>query len=126
MFAFGHCVYVHAFSDPEEVLEWLLKHKAAPSIEDVTDKMLAVLIGSHEYVGVFFRGKMCDKEVEESKNDDEFDCDSALAELETIDDELDNMGIILVTTNDMEIAKENGITVICTCTLCTVMQTIIN
>ena len=36
------------------------------------------------------------------------ECEKALAELETIDDELDDIGIILVTTEDTEIAGENG------------------
>ena len=36
------------------------------------------------------------------------ECEKTLASLETIDDELDDIGIILVTTEDLEIAAENG------------------
>lgn len=36
-------------------------------------------------------------------------CDSILDELENIDDELDETGIIFVTTEDLTIAKKNGI-----------------
>ena len=36
------------------------------------------------------------------------DCDEVLAELETINEELDEIGIILVTTSGKEVATENG------------------
>ena len=41
--------------DPEEVLEWLQKHKTSSSIEEVTDEILMDLVESHEYVGVYFK-----------------------------------------------------------------------
>ena len=41
--------------DPEEVLEWLQKHKSSSSIEEVTDEILIDLVQSHEYVGVYFK-----------------------------------------------------------------------
>lgn len=44
----------------------------------------------------------CDEEEEE-------ECDKTLDELENIDDELDETGIIFVTTEDTGIAKKNGI-----------------
>jgi hypothetical protein len=36
------------------------------------------------------------------------DCNEVLAELETINEELDEIGIILVTTTGKEVAVENG------------------
>lgn len=36
-------------------------------------------------------------------------CDNILDELENIDDELDETGIIFVTTEDLTVAKKNGI-----------------
>lgn len=43
------------------------------------------------------------------KCDDGEDCDSILDELENIDDELDETGIIFVTTEDLNFAKKTGI-----------------
>ena len=36
------------------------------------------------------------------------DCDEVLAELETINEDLDEIGIMLVTTSGTEVATENG------------------
>ena len=68
-------------------------------MEEVTDEILEELIKDHEYVGVFFRGP-CDEETD--------DCDAVLAKLESIDDELDEIGILLVTTADKEVSRANG------------------
>ena len=38
----------------------------------------------------------------------EVDCEEVLAELETIDDDLSEIGIIFVTTEDSEVATANG------------------
>lgn len=51
---------------------------------------------------IFFKGGSCDEEEK---------CDDILEELENIDDELDETGIIFVTTEDMSFAKKNGIKV---------------
>ena len=61
--------------------------------------MLEELIKDNEYVAVFFRGP-CDEE--------EDDCDAVLAKLESIDDDLDEIGILLVTTADKEVSRQNG------------------
>lgn len=47
------------------------------------------------------KGGACDEE-----NDD---CDEVINELENIDDELDETGIIFVTTEDIGLAKKSGI-----------------
>lgn len=51
------------------------------------------------YKFVFLGGKCQDGE----------DCDDILDELENIDDELDETGIIFVTTEDINFAKKTGI-----------------
>lgn len=43
------------------------------------------------------------------KCEEDQDCDNILEELENIDDELDEAGIIFVTTEDTGIAKKNNI-----------------
>ena len=70
-------------------------------IEEVTDEILTELIEEHEYVAVYFRG--------DCVNNKEVDCDEVLADLETIDEDLDEIGIMLVTTKDTQVAKDNGI-----------------
>ncbi len=100
------------------MLEWILKHKSDTTIEEVTDEILADLIENHEYVAVYFRGNECDDDEEDEKNDQneedqeedsKVDCEQVLAQLETIDDELDEIGVILVTTSDGQMAKDHGI-----------------
>ena len=68
-------------------------------MEEVTDEILEELIKDHEYVAVFFRGP-CDEEGD--------DCDAVLAKFESIDDDLDDIGILIVTTADKEVSRENG------------------
>ena len=83
-----------------KVLEWIIKQKTESLIEEVTDEILTELIEEHEYVAVYFRG--------DCANNKEVDCDEVLADLETIDEDLDEIGIMLVTTKDTQVAKDNG------------------
>lgn len=83
----------------EEVLKWLIEQKNTATIEEVTDEILDDLIEEHEYVVVYFSGN-CEEGEE---------CDNILDELENIDDELDETGIIFVTTEDLVLAKKYGI-----------------
>ncbi|XP_017305329.1 uncharacterized protein LOC103525042 [Diaphorina citri] len=83
----------------EEVLKWLIHQKETATIEEVTDEILHELIEDHEYVFVYFSGR-CEEGDE---------CDNILDELENIDDELDESGIVFVTTEDMNFAKRHGI-----------------
>ena len=72
----------------------------------------------YEYVAVYFKGdcltrasaKQDDGEAEDDvdNEEDEVDCEEILAELETIDDDLSDIGIIFVTTEDTEVAAANG------------------
>lgn len=92
-------IYEGDLMNEEEVLQWLIKQKQTATIEEVTDEILEDLIQDHEYVVVYFSGK-CDEGQK---------CDNILEELENIDDELDESGIIFVTTEDLVMAKKYGI-----------------
>ena len=81
------------------MFDWISKNQASSVVEEVTDEILEELIKDHEYVAVFFRGP-CDEE--------EDDCDAVLAKLESIDDDLDEIGILIVTTADKDVSRENG------------------
>ena len=72
----------------------------------------------YEYVAVYFKGdclardsaKPDDSEAEDDVENEkeDVDCEEVLAELETIDDDLREIGIIFVTTEDTEVATTNG------------------
>ncbi|XP_052860918.1 uncharacterized protein LOC128267978 isoform X4 [Anopheles cruzii] len=92
-------IYEGDLMNEEEVLEWLKLQKYSATIEEVTDEILQDLIEEHEYVCVYFSGAC-----EEGEK-----CDKILDDLENIDDELDEAGIIFVTTEDMATAKKYNI-----------------
>ena len=93
-------IYTGDMDDASDIFNWILKNQASSVIEEVSDEVLKNLIEDHEYVSVFFRGS-CDEEGE--------DCDAILARLESIDDNLDEIGVLLVTTKDIKVAKEHGL-----------------
>ncbi|XP_051174999.1 uncharacterized protein LOC127290468 isoform X2 [Leptopilina boulardi] len=92
-------IYEGDLLNEDEVLKWLIEQKESATIEEVTDEILTDLIEEHEYVVVFFSGDC----------DDGDECDKVLKELENIDDELDETGIVFVTTEDTSMAKKHGI-----------------
>uniref|UniRef100_A0AAR5Q4V3 Thioredoxin domain-containing protein n=1 Tax=Dendroctonus ponderosae TaxID=77166 RepID=A0AAR5Q4V3_DENPD len=92
-------IYEGDLMNEDEVLQWLIEQKNTATIEEVTDEILEDLINEHEYVVVYFSGK-CDEGEK---------CDAILDELENIDDELDENGIIFVTTEDLVLAKKYNI-----------------
>ncbi|XP_055921450.1 uncharacterized protein LOC129952700 isoform X9 [Eupeodes corollae] len=92
-------LYEGDLMNEEEVLEWLILQKRTATIEEVTDEILVNLINDHEYVVVFFTGN-CEPGDK---------CEKTLNALESIDDELDEAGIIFVTTEDITLAKKYGI-----------------
>lgn len=92
-------IYEGDLMNEDEVLEWLVLQKNSATIEEVTDEILSELIEDHEYVVVYFTG-----DCEEGEK-----CDKILDDLENIDDELDEAGIIFVTTEETDIAKKYGI-----------------
>lgn len=92
-------IYEGDLMNEDEVLEWLIEQKNTATIEEVTDEILKDLIDEHEYVVAYFTGPC-----EEGDK-----CDSILDDLENIDDELDEAGIIFVTTEDTALAKKYNI-----------------
>ncbi|XP_055320474.1 uncharacterized protein LOC129577457 isoform X10 [Sitodiplosis mosellana] len=92
-------LYEGDLMNEDEVLEWLIVQKETATIEEVTDEILKDLIEDHEYVVAYFTGPC-----EEGDR-----CDDILDDLENIDDELDEAGIIFVTTEDTVTAKKLNI-----------------
>ncbi|ODM96284.1 putative protein disulfide-isomerase C1F5.02, partial [Orchesella cincta] len=93
-------LYEGDLDNEEEVLKWLVHQKTHDTIEEVTDEMLQKLVGTHQYVAVYFSGPC----VEEEGADDPSNCDEILDELESIDDDVDEAGIIMVTTEETTFA----------------------
>lgn len=90
-------VYEGDLTKEELVLKWLIKQKTEDTVEEVTEEILEDLIQEREYVLVFFAPNNCKE------------CDDILAKcLETIDDDTDEHGILLVTTDDLNIAKKQA------------------
>ncbi|GFY48898.1 protein disulfide-isomerase [Trichonephila inaurata madagascariensis] len=89
-------VYEGDLTIEADVLEWLIKQKNEDSIEEVTEEILMVLVKDRGYVLTFFAPNDCES------------CETILHELENIDDELDKVGILLVTTDDMNIASSKA------------------
>ena len=92
-------VYEGDLTVEEVVLEWLVKQKTEDTVEEVTEEILDDLIEEREYVLVFFAPNNCKE------------CDDILHKsLETIDDDTDEHGILLVTTDDLNLAKKAKVT----------------
>ncbi|XP_067132038.1 uncharacterized protein [Centruroides vittatus] len=89
--------YEGDLTDEYEVLEWLIHQKNADEIEDITDKVLDQMIEKTEYLAVFFYDK------------DNPTSQEILKELENIDDEADDKGLLFVRIDDEEVAREYGI-----------------
>ncbi|XP_064488753.1 uncharacterized protein LOC135400775 isoform X2 [Ornithodoros turicata] len=89
-------VYEGNLKNEEEVLKWVLHQKAEDTIEEVTEEILVMLLRDKEYVLVFFAPENCKE------------CPAILHELEKIDDESDDHGIITVTTDDTKFAKKQA------------------
>lgn len=87
-------------SDPEAIAEWIEEQRTSSTIEEVTEEILKLLAKTKEYVAVFFTGP-CN---ENAATDQE--CETVLHDLENIDDDLDDFGIKLVTTEDIKYAGQ--------------------
>ncbi|XP_043221610.1 uncharacterized protein LOC122381465 isoform X19 [Amphibalanus amphitrite] len=92
-------IYEGDLNDENQVLEWLVEQKESSTIEEVTDEILDDLVKDHGYVAVYYIGGPC-------KKGDQ--CSRLLDELENIDDETDEHGIIFVTTEDTGFAKSSA------------------
>ncbi|CAG0889024.1 unnamed protein product, partial [Cyprideis torosa] len=89
-------LYDGDLSDEDAVLEWLIHQSESDEIEDVTDEMLDMLIERSKHLAVLFY----DDEDKKSKK--------VLNELENIDDECDQHGIVFVKIDNQEEAEEYG------------------
>ena len=81
----------------EEVLDWLIEMNVENHIELITRPMLEYMVEEIQYLSVYFFKQNCRT------------CDQVLAELENIDDELDEYGIQMVKLQDPQLAKRYGI-----------------
>lgn len=112
-------IYEGDLMNEDEVLAWLIEQKNTATIEEVTDEILKELIDDHEYVVVYFSkliiiltyilAKFNFVLLSGGKCEEGEECDNILEELENIDDELDETGIIFVTTEDTTYAKTLGL-----------------
>ena len=85
-------------SNPEAIAEWIEEQRTSSTIEEVTEEILKLLATTKEYVGVFFTGPCNPKAATDQE------CERVLHDLENIDDDLDDFGIKLVTTEDIKYA----------------------
>lgn len=81
----------------EEVLDWIIKQKSEDTIEEVTEEIIEDLVEQHPFVLVFYAPNECRE------------CSDILKGLENIDDDTDDHGILFVTTDDLTLARKNGI-----------------
>ncbi len=91
-------VYDGDLNDEDKLLDWLVEQKTTDTIEEVTDEILAKLAEDEEYLAVFFSGP-CD-------DDDEDPCRTVLTSLQAIDKRVQELGIMLVTTEERELARQ--------------------
>ncbi|KAF0304189.1 hypothetical protein FJT64_023969 [Amphibalanus amphitrite] len=93
-------IYEGDMTDDEKVLSWLTSQdvlEIKDEIEEVNRKMLDKLLDENDFVAVYFYENDCPR------------CDEVLTELETIDDEADNLDITFVKIRDTRYAKKYGI-----------------
>ncbi len=101
------------FQDKDELLRWLVEQRSVASIEEVRDAMLEEIVEENEFVAVLFMGLCAEDEEEEEEEDQggddgdgEESCSRVLSNLERIDSALDEFGIVMVRTHDVERAQE--------------------
>ena len=83
--------------DEEAVLEWLVLQKTSDTIEQVTDKILERLIEDEDYLAVFFSGRCGPGDL----------CYDMLDNFENIDTKLGDYGIMFVSTEDKDLARND-------------------
>lgn len=91
-------------SDPAALLAWMVAAKAGDTVELVTEEILEDMVDKFEYVVAYFQPycKETDITCQATRAD-------ILAGLEDIDDNIDDIGISLVTTKDVKFARKLGI-----------------
>ncbi|XP_022652688.1 uncharacterized protein LOC111260507 isoform X2 [Varroa jacobsoni] len=89
-------VYEGDLHNEDKALKWIIKQAQEDTIEEVTEEMLSLLVKEREYVLVFYAPDNCKE------------CPSILSELEKIDDESDDHGVVFVTTDDTKFARKTA------------------
>ena len=99
-------IYEGPMSDFKNILKWLKSRKTGDFIQLVSETMLEDIIEQFPYVATFFSGR-CDKDNTECKEKIKTITDG----LETINDDVNNVGIEFVKTRERRLAKkEYGVT----------------
>ena len=98
-------IFVGNVADTSSVLEWIVSRKAGDSIEFVSEEILEDMVDSFEYVFVYFQ-PYC----REGDSTCEENSASIMEGLEAIDDDINDIGLVMVTTKDIRYARKLGIT----------------
>ena len=97
-------LYEGEAASTQEVLDWIVSRKAGDTIELVTEEILEDMVDKFEYIVAYFQ-PYC----KEGAEDCEENKSSILEGLENIDDNVDELGIFMVTTKDVRYARRLGI-----------------
>merc|ERR1719266_1232091 len=86
------------------LLEWLVNSKSGDNVELVTEEILEDMVDKFEYVVAYFQAycREGDEACQTTRED-------ILVGLEDIDDNVDEIGISMVTTKDVKYARKLGI-----------------
>ncbi|KAG9509996.1 Ceramide transfer protein, partial [Fragariocoptes setiger] len=90
-------IYEGEYEPVSRVLDWVVSQQSEQSIEHVTDEILNKLIQQNPYVLALFTPKSCKSE-----------CNQIVETLETIDDDIDEFGIVFVTVDDIDLARRRA------------------
>ena len=96
-------LYKNPLRNEEKLLAWLIEQRNQASIEEITDEMLSEVLEENEFVAVVFLG-LCREDEDDA--DDVGLCDRVMTGLETIDGLLDEHGIVMVMTTELDRARE--------------------
>jgi hypothetical protein len=97
-------LYKRALKDEKRLLGWLIEQRNTASIEEITDEMLSEVIEEENFVAVVFLG-LC-REDEDEDADEVGLCQKVMDGLETVDGLLDEHGIVMVVTSELDRARE--------------------
>ena len=97
-------MYPGDIEESKELLDWIVSAKSGDTIELVTEEILEDMVDKFEYVVTYFQ-PFC--------KENDVTCQALRADilegLEDIDDNVDDIGISMVTTKDVKFARRLGI-----------------
>jgi len=98
-------------ADTAALLDWIINSKSGDNIEFVTEEMLEDMVDKFEYVVAYFQAycKEGDVACQTTRTDILTGLDKFSRSLEDIDDNVDDIGISMVTTKDVKFARKLGI-----------------